>query len=242
MDMIGVELARGTDSTKLLEQVLIAGDLSKLTPADRLEYYRMVCESVGLNPLTRPLDYITLSGKLTLYAKAEAGHQLRRKHGVSITEVFGVYDEGLYIVTAKAKVHAMDGSDRTDMAMGAVNLEGLQGEARANGIMKAETKAKRRVTLSICGLGMLDESELSGHPDALPADVDPTTGEVVENERAKTLTQIKEYCEKLNLSKAEKGKLWSDALGGQRVDPRLVDQAILTDLCEMLRKRVEEKA
>ena len=32
--------------------------------------------------------------------------------------------------------------------------------ALANAIMKAETKAKRRVTLSICGLGMLDETEL----------------------------------------------------------------------------------
>src|SRR6185312_3719783 len=32
--------------------------------------------------------------------------------------------------------------------------------------MKAETKAKRRVTLSICGLGMLDETEVDSIPDA----------------------------------------------------------------------------
>ncbi len=31
----------------------------------------------------------------------------------------------------------------------------------ANAMMKAETKAKRRVTLSICGLGMLDETEMA---------------------------------------------------------------------------------
>ncbi len=36
--------------------------------------------------------------------------------------------------------------------------------------MKAETKAKRRVTLSICGLGMLDESEV---PSVKGAEVVP---------------------------------------------------------------------
>jgi len=42
----------------------------------------------------------------------------------------------------------------------------LQGESLANALMKAETKAKRRVTLSICGLGMLDETEIGSIPTA----------------------------------------------------------------------------
>ena len=33
--------------------------------------------------------------------------------------------------------------------------------------MKAETKSKRRVTLSICGLGFLDESEIDTIPDVV---------------------------------------------------------------------------
>jgi hypothetical protein len=52
------------------------------------------------------------------------------------------------------------------MAKGAVSLVGLRGEALANAIMKAETKAKRRATLSICGLGFLDETEIETIPDA----------------------------------------------------------------------------
>ena len=36
----------------------------------------------------------------------------------------------------------------------------MQGEARANAILKCVTKAKRRVTLSLCGLGFLDEEEV----------------------------------------------------------------------------------
>lgn len=41
----------------------------------------------------------------------------------------------------------------------------------ANALMKAETKAKRRVTLSICGLGLLDESEIDTMKGAETYDV-----------------------------------------------------------------------
>ena len=40
----------------------------------------------------------------------------------------------------------------------------LKGDALANALMKCETKAKRRVTLSIAGLGWLDEIELATIP------------------------------------------------------------------------------
>ena len=50
--------------------------------------------------------------------------------------------------------------------IGAVNIAGLKGEAYANAIMKAETKAKRRATLDLLGLGVLDESEADSIPNA----------------------------------------------------------------------------
>lgn len=52
----------------LMERVVVDGDLSKLTPAQRLDYYRRVCESLGLNPYSKPFDYLNLGGKLVLYA------------------------------------------------------------------------------------------------------------------------------------------------------------------------------
>jgi len=148
---------------ELLERVLVTGDLSKLTSAERLVYYRAVCESVHLNPLTRPFDYITLSGKLTLYARKDCTDQLREIHGVSITKLEREAFEGIYCVTA----YAVNAKGRMDSAIGAVSLEGLRGEAKANAMMKAETKAKRRVTLSLCGLGMLDETEVETISGAL---------------------------------------------------------------------------
>jgi hypothetical protein len=50
-----------------------------------------------------------------------------------------------------------------------VTVGHLKGDALANALMKAETKAKRRVTLSIAGLGWLDETELETIPQSRPA-------------------------------------------------------------------------
>lgn len=157
----------------LMEKVLLGGDLSKLTSAERLSFYKATCESLGLNPLTKPFDYITLSGKLTLYARKDCTEQLRKIHGVSVIKLEREVTEGVYTVTA----YLEDSSGRKDSSIGAVNIEGLKGEARANAIMKSETKAKRRGTLSICGLGILDETEIETIPDAKPF-VEPPSGGV----------------------------------------------------------------
>ena len=65
---------------EVMENVLIKGDLSKLTAEERNSYYTAVCKSVGLNPLTKPLEYITLNGKLRLYALKDCTDQLRTIH------------------------------------------------------------------------------------------------------------------------------------------------------------------
>lgn len=145
----------------MLERVLIHGDLSKLNPTERMTYYRNVTESLGLNPLTKPFDYITLNGKLVLYAKRDCTDQLRKIHGISIRILSREQVGDCLIVTAQAT--SADG--RTDESTGVVPTSNLKSTDLANAMMKAETKAKRRVTLSIVGLGMFDESELDGLVD-----------------------------------------------------------------------------
>jgi hypothetical protein len=157
---------------QLMESVLLQGDLSELTPTQRVNYYKRVCESMGLNPLTRPFDYIKLNGKLTLYAKKDAADQLRNIHGVSIDDVDVVESATQFIV--KVKGHNKDG--RTDVEVGVVNKTDMQGNL-ANAQMKAVTKGKRRLTLSLCGLGWLDETEVQTIPDAQPVSV-TETGEI----------------------------------------------------------------
>ena len=145
-----------------VEDVLIKGDLTPLSPEQRLEYYKAVCKSLGLNPLTRPFDYIAFKAtenspaKLVLYARKDCTEQLRKIRRISCTNVTWKKDDGLII----AEADVQDGTGRRDHGTGVVTESGLSGKDKANAIMKAETKAKRRATLSICGLGFLDESEL----------------------------------------------------------------------------------
>jgi hypothetical protein len=158
----------------IIERVLLHGDLKVLTPAQKLSYYKAFCESVGLNPLTKPFHYLTLNGKEILYAGRDATDQLRNKRGVSVEIKSREVVEDCYVVTARATI-----GERHDESIGAVPMAGLRGEARANAMMKAETKAKRRVTLAICGLGMLDETEVASlevEPEPPPAAPDYPTG------------------------------------------------------------------
>ena len=169
-----------------LEAVVMQGDLSKLSSQERVIYYKKVCESLGLNPLTKPFDYLVLKGKTMLYARKDATEQLRKIHGISIEISSRELVEDVYVVTARAK----DKNGRQDESIGAVTLSGLRGEDKANAMMKGETKAKRRVTLSICGLGMLDETEVLTIPGAKTDRVNLETGEILSSVKWASKNQI----------------------------------------------------
>ena len=123
-----------TQELSAIERLVMQGDLSKLSPEQRVTYYRKVCDSAGLNPYTRPLEYIILNGKMTLYARKDATEQLRKLNGISIVNLETTFVDDLYIVKATATTR--DG--RTDTSTGAVVIGTLKGEAKANAIMKAE--------------------------------------------------------------------------------------------------------
>jgi hypothetical protein len=143
-------------TSHVLESLIVRGDISALGPGDKAEYNRQLCERVGLDPATTPFQPLKLNGKEILYATKGAAEQLRKLHKISVTISARERIEDVYYVTARASTP--DG--RTDESQGAVSIAGMRGDNLANAVMKAETKAKRRVTLSIVGLGMLDESEL----------------------------------------------------------------------------------
>jgi hypothetical protein len=151
-------------SARAVESVLLNGDLKALSAEERVVYYQRVCDSVGLNYLTQPFQYIVLNGKLTLYARRDCTEQLRKLHGVSVSDMTTELIGDVYVVRASFT----DKTGRTDQATGAVPIKGLQGENLANAYLKAETKCKRRGTLSICGLGILDETEVDSIPGAKP--------------------------------------------------------------------------
>src|SRR6267142_2087335 len=177
-DTTAVAIATPTPhvSAEILEQVLIGGDLAQLTEAQRLSYYKAVCQSLGLNPLSKPFEYLWLNCKHRLYALRDCADQLRRLHGISIYITNRERLGDIYLVTARAK----DRTGREDESLGAVALGTLKGDALCNALMKCETKAKRRVTLSLAGLGWLDETELATIPGVQVGEPtgDPEAGDI----------------------------------------------------------------
>jgi hypothetical protein len=157
------ELAKANaNGTEALERAIVQGDLSGLSDAQRVQLYLRTCESLGINPYTKPFDYLKLNGRLILYPLRACTDQLRSVRGVSVTGVRTEMQGDLVIVTVSAR----DRTGREDTDIGAVPVNGLRGEALANATMKAITKGKRRVTLSLCGLGWVDETEVSAIPGA----------------------------------------------------------------------------
>lgn len=201
------------NSGDIMESVIAAGDLSKLPAGERVRYYNEVCRSIGLNPLVQPFSYIVLNGKLTLYATRTCADQLRKINGVSLEIVSRQLADGILTVHVRAKMP--DG--RCDEDFGSVSFpDTLKGEARANAELKAVTKAKRRATLSICGLGWLDETEVADIPAAAkmapPKQIatethDVETGEIYSDQESSVTTNglTQEQIERLQSLIAEVG-------------------------------------
>lgn len=150
-----------TDVAQVMSQVIVGGDLKSLPAKERVAYYTRLCQSLGLNPLSNPFGYIVMDNKMVLYAQKGAAEQLRNIHNISITRVEYDHDVDSFRVIA----YAEQTNNRRDQATGVVAKtdkygKPLVGPRLANAEMTAETKAKRRVTLSMVGLGMVDQSEL----------------------------------------------------------------------------------
>lgn len=207
-------VTKGFDVTKIdaidptiIEAIVAVNDLAGLGAQQKVAYIKMLCESLGLNPLSRPLQLVeftdpdnTSKKRLVVYATKDCAEQLRKIHGVSIERLDREIDKEMNVVIFTA--YALDKYGRTDVSTGIVALETngkaawqnqpavppvpLTGAKKANAIMKAETKAKRRVTLSICGLGFLDETSLEDLADARVLDLPVATNTVTEKEGAGT--------------------------------------------------------
>lgn len=166
---------------QIIEAVVAKGNLADLTPQQRGRYYVALCQSIGLNPMTRPFEYITLDGRLTLYPRKEATDQLGRIFKVTTETVRRETIEDLHFVYVRASTpdgrcteavgivpmleEAQDArsfwskKDNKRIEVAAKPERKLTLIERANVYMKTETKAKRRAILSLVGLGWPDDGD-----------------------------------------------------------------------------------
>lgn len=145
---------------KVIDSIVLRGDLSGLGPGERARFYIQMCEGLGLNPASQPFAFLRLNGKEILYATRGATDQLAAMHRVTREIIDGpkVIDlAGTKMVYAVCKASMPNG--RFETATATVPLIDP-----VNVLMKAETKAKRRATLSLLGLGVLDELEIETIP------------------------------------------------------------------------------
>lgn len=163
-----------------IEALVFDQDLSRLNPAQRVAYYSKVCESLGLNPATKPFGYIKLNNKLVLYALRNCTDQLMATRKISTSIVEDKIVEDLLVV--KVKAWTTEGRETTDI--GVLSIRGATGESKANLFMKCLTKAKRRAILSLVGLSFPDESEVETIPNAqvVEAEVPKLVESTVERE------------------------------------------------------------
>ncbi|MCP4900187.1 MAG: hypothetical protein GY906_24715 [bacterium] len=164
-----------------INDILQQGDISNLDVTKRSRFLYRLAEKLKLDPFARPFDLIHVkkpdgSKKLIIYANKSASDQIRERDNLSVEcleegpLVIGDHvDDSIYIF--RVKISNPEG--RTEFNVGAVSLAGLDGEDKANAIMKGWTKASRRATLGFAGLGFPDESEVG----SIPGTVTVTPGE-----------------------------------------------------------------
>jgi len=162
----------------LLSKIVQSGNLAYLSESDRLIYYFSYCKQLGLNPLSRPFDYISEGEgdklKITLYPNTIAASQLRDSRNVStrIVKEEILLDGEIYSVLVEARI-----GDRTEEATGKVGIKTdrygkpLNSEAKAKAMKKAESQARRRATLAIVGLDVIGASFADGGKGAAVSDM-----------------------------------------------------------------------
>jgi hypothetical protein len=150
----------------IISKLVTTGDLAGLSDPQRVAYYNYRCQQAGLDPAAKPFDLLKLNGKTVLYANASCTQQLCGIHKLSVEITSKDRMDDLYVVCARVK--SPDG--RSSDNMGAVPTGNLKGEALANAMLKATTKAIRRAVLAHLGLGMLDETEVQAIAGAQTVD------------------------------------------------------------------------
>lgn len=143
-----------------LEHVLATGDLAQLSAKQRIGYYLHICNRLGLASESRPFDWLTLDGRLVLYPNKSCAEQLRRQHQISVKLVRKDRVGDLFVV----EVEGTRPNGQSDFASKYVPLRNARGEPLntrdlVNAYAKAETGAKRRLTLSMIGLGGVPDLE-----------------------------------------------------------------------------------
>ena len=136
---------------------LMRHDLRGLTKEEIAELVTDMAIRMGVDPSLAPIDIIpTREGKLVPYVNARGAAELRKRHGISVTDLETKKD-GPDVVVLIAHVRDLDG--KTETGVGACEYDSARPATIARAWMVAETRAKRRATMSAVGIFLEAESD-----------------------------------------------------------------------------------
>lgn len=148
-----------------VEAALMTGDYSKLSNTARFAMVKLTCDRLQVDMTQSPFKWgKDQKGKLMLIPVKNLYQQLRANRNIKceVTKQELNLELGIFLVEVVATMP--DG--RSDLDIGVVGIKTpqdklLSGEALANKMMVAITKAKNRATGSLCGVGGMDDSEVA---------------------------------------------------------------------------------
>jgi len=128
-----------------------------------VSYAAELSRRLSLDPLAQPFRLLKIDRREILYCTKAGAEQLNRIHEISHEIREREERRDIYTVYSRA---VLPGGRFVDSS-GSVAVAGLEREPLANAMMTAETKSKRRATLSLLGLGLLSEEEALTVPGAV---------------------------------------------------------------------------
>lgn len=219
-------------AARVVESMVLRGDISALTAEERAKFYVQMCGALGISAASQPLAVLRLNGKEVLYVTRGATDQLAAIHRLNRRIVDGprVIDlAGTKLVLAVCEATHPNG--RVETATATVPLTD-----HVNVLMKCETKAKRRATLSILGLGMLDETEIETIPARDQQPGRTPTREEIENAEREPAKIDREIAEAMAEHKYQGGPSTPQAPAAEGRDPRTAPSFVaLLDALEAAR-------
>lgn len=155
----GLAVADMEQAEAALLHYLGTGDLSKLSGEQRKALYKRTCDSLGINSLTRPFEWVefydpdTKGKKLVLYPRAACADQLAYQHRIRVE----VLDEKNVGTLHKVEMRGTLPNGRTETNVAYLDLTDrdgnpLRNQRLGNAYMKARTKCKRRLVFGMVGM------------------------------------------------------------------------------------------
>ena len=136
-----------------------AGRCDRLNEEQRADYINYLCGKIGIDPTFRPVDLIKTKNGIKPYLNKGASELIRDIRKISIDDMQIKDVNGMWVATCRVR----NAEGRCDTDIGVCLKDGTSASPmnQNDSLMKAVTKAKRRATLSMCGLGAIIEE---AHP------------------------------------------------------------------------------